>query len=239
MSMPGPRDYSTGTDMALAHLSGGLCYWPGCPEPILRRVGGEMYFTGQRVHICGANPGSARYDPAMTDDQRRSITNLVAMCKPHHEIIDIGQPDLYPVEVLLRWKAQREASPGEALLRLREVTPSGLRKIVADGLRDHDARLVNALRRLEASDGEAAGLMRNLLDELTEAYSRLRDGIDPDTVDLLHRASVNLGDYLDPDVVDQLDKAVKRLLAVQPTMEAFIEAVPELRRIPPNLGEYL
>jgi len=237
--MPGPRDYTTGTDMALANLSGGLCYWPGCPEPILRRVDGEMYFIGQRVHIRGAYHGSARYDPAMTDDQRRSITNLVAMCKPHHEVIDIRQPELYPVEILLRWKAQREASPSEALLRLREVTPSGLRKIVADGFREHDARLAKALGRLEGSDREAASLMRSLLDELTEAYSRLRDGIDPDTVDLLHRASVNLGEYLDPDVVGQLDKAVKRLIAVLPTLNAFIEVVPELRRIPPNLGEYL
>lgn len=64
--MPGPRDYTTGTDMALANLSGGLCYWPGCPEPMIRRAGGEMYFIGLRVHIHGANPGSARYDPAMT-----------------------------------------------------------------------------------------------------------------------------------------------------------------------------
>jgi hypothetical protein len=86
----------------------------------------------------------------MFDDQRRDFAHLVVMCKPHHEIIDIREPDLYPPEILLRWKQQREASPADALVRLREVTPSGLRKIVADGLRDHDARLVQALERLEA-----------------------------------------------------------------------------------------
>jgi hypothetical protein len=32
LNVPGPRDYTTGTDMALANLSGGLCYWPDCPE---------------------------------------------------------------------------------------------------------------------------------------------------------------------------------------------------------------
>lgn len=225
--------------MALANLSGGLCYWPGCPEPMIRHTDGEMYFVGQRVHIRGAYPGSARYDPAMTDDQRRGFANLVVMCKPHHEVIDIRQPDRYPADILLRWKAQREASPSEALGRLREVTPSGLRKIVAAGLRDHDARLVEALGRLEASDREAASLMRSLLDELTEAYSRLREGIDPDTVNLLYRASRNLSDYLNPDVVDQLARSAWRLAEMQPTLDAFIEAVPALRRIPPNLGEYL
>jgi hypothetical protein len=224
--------------MALANLSGGLCYWPGCPEPIIRHVGGEMYFIGQRVHIRGAYRGSARYDPAMTDEQRRGFANLIMMCKPHHEVIDIRQPDRYPAEILLRWKAQREASPGEALERLREVTPSGLRKIVADGLRDHDARLVNALGRLEASDLEAASLMRSLLDELTEAYSRLREGIDPDTVDLLYRASRNLRDHLDPDVVDQLARTTRQLATMKSTLDAFSEAAPALRRLPPNRGGY-
>ena len=94
----------------------------------------------------------------------------------------------------------------EALERLREITPSGLRAIVADGLRAHDARLVKALGRLEAGDREAARLMRSLVDELAEAYSRLRQGIDPGTVDLLYRASRNLGSHLDPGVVDQLDR---------------------------------
>lgn len=237
--MPGPRDYTKGTDMALANLSGGLCYWPGCPEPMLKAVEGEMDFIGQRVHIRGALPGSARYDPTMSDDQRRSIQNLVLMCKSHHEIVDIRQPTRYPVSVLTRWKAQREAEPREALKRLREVTPSGLRKIVADGLKDHDARLLQALNRLESNDHESAELMRSLLDELTEAYSRLRTGIDPDVVNELHRASRNLLRTMDPDVIYELGSAAQSLTQMQSTIQAFIEVAPLIRRIPPNLGEYL
>ena len=53
--------------------------------------------------------------------------------------------------------------------------------------------------------------MRSLVDELAEAYSRLRQGIDPGTVDLLYRASRNLGSHLDPTVVDQLDRAARQL----------------------------
>lgn len=236
--MPGPRDYTKGTDMALAALSGGFCYQPGCPEPMLRTVSGEMFLIGQRVHIRGALPGSARYDPAMSDDDRRSGRNLILLCKPHHEIVDVQQPELYSVEILLRWKAQREASPREALERLREVTPSGLRKIVADGLREHDTRLLRAIDRLETSDHESASLMRSLLDELTEAYSRLHDGIDPDTVAQLDSASRNLAHYLDPDVVGQLSTAARKLAGMQSTLDAFIDAAPMLRHIPPNLGEY-
>jgi hypothetical protein len=205
---------------------------------MIRRVGTEMYFVGQRVHIRGALRGSARYDPAMTDDERRNFANLVVMCKPHHQLIDVNEPDLYPAGLLRRWKAQREASPGEALERLREVTPSGLRRIVADGLRDHDARLEQALGRLETSDREAASLMRSLLDELTEAYSRLRDGIDPDTVDTLYLATRHLGEHLDPDVVDNLARAARQLTDMRSTLEEFIEAAPALRRLPKNFGDY-
>jgi hypothetical protein len=155
----------------------------------------------------------------MTDDQRRGFGNLIVMCKPHHEVIDVRQLELYPAEVLLRWKDQREASPREALERLREVTPSGLRTIVADGLRAHDASLVEALVRLEAGDREAARLMRSLVDELTEAYSRLRQGIDPGTV-------------------DQLDRAARQLARLQSTPGRLIDGAPRLRRIPPNPGEH-
>jgi len=48
-----------------------------------------------------------------------------------------------------------------------------------------------------------------------------------------------LGDHLDPDVVDRLAHAARQLAKMQSTLDAFIEAVPTLRRIPPNLGEYL
>jgi hypothetical protein len=72
---------------------------------------------------------------------------------------------------------------------------------------------------------------------LTEAYSRLRQGIDPGTVDLLYLASRNLGNHLDPTVVDQLDRAARQLARLQSTLDAFIDVAPKLRRIPPNVGE--
>ncbi len=98
---------------------------------------------------------------------------------------------------------------------------------------------MQALDRLQASDREAASLMRSLLDELTEAYSRLREGIDPDTVDLLDPREVrNLRDHLDPDVVDQLARTTRQLATMKSTLDAFSEAAPALRRLPPNRGGY-
>jgi hypothetical protein len=81
-------------------------------------------------------------------------------------------------------------------------------------------RLLKALGRRQASDREAAELMRSLIDELAETYSRLRSGFDP-------------------DVVDQLSDAAPQLARMQSTLAAFAEAAPMIRRLPPNLGEYI
>jgi hypothetical protein len=181
--------------MALAHLSGGLCYYPGCPEEVLREVEGRFFGVAAIAHIKAAYPNGARYDSQMTDDERRDQKNLMLLCGPHHIIVDdLKQTDYYTAELLTRWKDQREADPREALARLREVTPSGLRKIVADGLEQRDSQLFDALERLESNDHEAATLMRILLDELTEAYSELnRTSLNPHLIADLVEASSTLG----------------------------------------------
>lgn len=98
--------------MALGYRSGGRCYWPGCPEKVFRDEAGEPYRTAAIAHIHGAYPRSARYKPEMTNDQRRSFSNLMLFCGPHHWIVD--QDELkYPAERLRRWKARHEAEFGQ------------------------------------------------------------------------------------------------------------------------------
>jgi hypothetical protein len=72
------------------------------------------------AHIRGAHSGSPRYDPSMTEDERRGFENLILLCKPHHDLVDKIRPDDYPVEVLLQWKADREGSQSGALSGLSE-----------------------------------------------------------------------------------------------------------------------
>jgi hypothetical protein len=40
--------------------------------PVIAFVEGEPVSNADIARICGANPGSPRYDPSMTDDERRS-----------------------------------------------------------------------------------------------------------------------------------------------------------------------
>lgn len=108
----GPHNYSAGTVNGLFALSGTTCYFPNCSRQVVTFIDDEAFTDVEIAHIYGAKEGSARYDPAMTDDQRRAFTNLMLLCSPHHDLIDTRHPDDYPAETLLEWKAEREASMG-------------------------------------------------------------------------------------------------------------------------------
>jgi hypothetical protein len=225
--MPGPRDYTRATVMALAHYSGGLCYCPGCPEPVLRVVEDKVHLIVQIAHIRGAFPGSCRYEASMTDDQRRDLPNLMLLCDPHHQQADSKEREkTYTREVLERWKAQREADPQAALQRLREVTPAALRDIVADGLKQHDTRLLGAIERLEASDREAAILMRGLVDELAEAYSRMRQGLPAEVMEMFAMA---VNSMPSGSVMEEFAMAVGTLDRLKGTLSGFTEAAYHTR----------
>jgi len=226
--MASPRSYSRSTVMALAARSGHLCYWPGCPEPLFADIDAGPRFVAQIAHICAAEPGRARYDPLMTDDQRRDFRNLILLCYPHHVIADDKtQVRTYTVEVLARSKVQREADPAQAVRRLRAVTPEALTRAVAEGVEKHNAALVAVLDRLETRDDrETAAIVRGLVDELTEAYSRLRQAINPDTVEQFSTAVYALqGMQFNLDTVEQFSIAVNVLERIGPTLNAFVEGM--------------
>jgi hypothetical protein len=211
--MPGRSDYAAETLEALARHSGGLCYYPGCPQPVTTEVNGETHLTVEVVPIRGATPESPRYDSAMTDEQSQDLRNLLLLCDQHRGEVD-AREIVYPVEELHRWKGQRESDHASALRRLREVTPSGLRTVVGQGLEEHDVRLLNAIGRLEETDCEAAKLLRNLLDELTESYTRQQGSLDPAMVNDFYMATRQLSRM--QDVLEEYAAAVHLSFKWQP-----------------------
>jgi hypothetical protein len=95
------------TVKTLFALSGNACAFTGCEvvltSPKWRKVRGEM------AHIRGERFGSARFDPAMTDDERRAFENLMLLCPNHHTEIDDLDPDAYTVERLIKMKEDHES----------------------------------------------------------------------------------------------------------------------------------
>jgi hypothetical protein len=160
-----PRQYPQAVRAALVALCGGTCYWPGCPEPVIRFVDGDPVSNLQIAHIRAAEPGGPRYASGMTTSAFR---NLILLCHPHHTIVDKRRPQDFPVSTLEKWKAEREQDHEAALSQIGNVTAEGLQNVLAEALKDRDERLHQALERLEQSDAEAAQLLRGLVDELED-----------------------------------------------------------------------
>jgi len=101
------RDYKPTTVKRLFMLSGNLCAEPNCTKSLM--ASDDKTIIAKICHIEAASPEGSRYNVLMTDDDRRSFSNLLLLCDEHHSIID--NPDNeqeFPKELLLNWKASHE-----------------------------------------------------------------------------------------------------------------------------------
>lgn len=83
--------------------SGNQCAFPGCNNVIVDKTGN---FVGQICHIEAAEEGGERFNPNMTNEERRSYDNLMLMCYEHHIITN--NVTEYPVSKLKKMKKDHE-----------------------------------------------------------------------------------------------------------------------------------
>lgn len=104
------------TKIVLAFRSGDLCAFPGCPRQLTVNAptGGNSVVVGEAAHIAGENLAAARYDTTMDDTSRNRYDNLIYLCGDHHTQID-KQEQHFPVDMLLRLKAEHEAKVRKAM----------------------------------------------------------------------------------------------------------------------------
>lgn len=96
----------------LAKRSGMKCSNPDCRLPTAGPDAGEgTTNTGVAAHIAAASPEGARYDEAMTPEQRSAFTNGIWLCQTHAKLIDDDELT-YMLGVLHDWKATAEAMAG-------------------------------------------------------------------------------------------------------------------------------
>ena len=84
--------------------SGNECAYPGCHNAL---VDENANFVGEVCHIEAAMPGGERFNPNMTNEDRRSFGNLMLMCHHHHVVTD--DVEKYTVEKLKEMKRNHEA----------------------------------------------------------------------------------------------------------------------------------
>jgi hypothetical protein len=178
--MADARRYSRATVFALAALGGGWCYWPSppCKTPVTVVVNGDPVANLQIAHIRAANPNGPRYDPNMTDDQRRHFSNVVLLCTPHHNVVDKIHPEYYPIATLEAWKRDRESGGIDRLNGLSELTEDRLQDIVNAATERSIAEIKEAIARVKVIDPDSAEL-------LALAANRLA----PDNTETLYEAA--------------------------------------------------
>lgn len=83
--------------------SGNQCFFPDCTAEIYND---NYQLIAQCCHIEAAMPGGKRFNPNQSEEDRRSIENLLFLCYKHHAEID--SDDTYTTEYLKEIKQNHE-----------------------------------------------------------------------------------------------------------------------------------
>lgn len=101
------RNYTRTTIKKLFLLSCNQCATPNCHNSLEARD--NLTIIAKICHIEAASTDGPRYNPNMTDDERRDFNNLILLCDECHSIIDNkNNENKYPVELLKAWKRDHE-----------------------------------------------------------------------------------------------------------------------------------
>ena len=103
MAVNRAREYTETTLKRLFALSGNICAHPNCSNNLIHIDGTVI---AEICHIEAANEKGERYNPNMTDDERRDFNNLILLCSNCHKITN--NVILYTVENLQKIKADHE-----------------------------------------------------------------------------------------------------------------------------------
>ena len=97
------RNYTQQTIKILFALSASQCSFPNCKKQIVNE---NNAIDSNICHIQGANLGSERYNPNMSDKERADYNNLILLCPQHH--FETNNVNIYTVEVLHKMKKEHE-----------------------------------------------------------------------------------------------------------------------------------
>ena len=98
-------DFSQQTLDVLAKRVGIRCSNPGCRKLTTgpRSESTKIINIGVGAHITAAAPGGPRFNPNLTNEERKSPDNGIWLCQNCSKLVD-NDPARYPVEILQDWK---------------------------------------------------------------------------------------------------------------------------------------
>jgi hypothetical protein len=133
------RQYTLTTIKRLHALSGNQCAAIDCNNPLIARDGETI--ISKICHIEAASTKGARYNPNMTDDERKHFDNLILLCDECHNIIDNTENESkYPVSLLKKWKKLHENKQLDKLSKNPSLLIQAI-NIIADENFDDDIKI--------------------------------------------------------------------------------------------------
>jgi len=127
------REFAPDTQKKLRERVAFMCSYPYCRRLTVRMKAGtdDSVVLGEAAHICGAAPGSARFDNAMSASECKSFANGIWLCTFCARMID-KEWRKFPTEVVRRWKDDAEiyveglTTQDTRLRQLRSLATSAL-----------------------------------------------------------------------------------------------------------------
>jgi hypothetical protein len=132
--------------------SGNQCAFADCDRVLVNHKG---QWVGEVCHIQAALPGGERFNPDMTNDERRDGSNLVLLCHEHH--VETDDVEEFPVERMRQIKADHEARFVSPPPMSDEALERAVQDIVAASIEDQTDRVVLHLPQTLASFFNAMG----------------------------------------------------------------------------------
>jgi hypothetical protein len=239
-------DHPAETRAALAAVSRGPCYFPGCSTPIVVVLGDRPVVNVEIARISESEAGRPRYVAGLSAARSHAFDNLLLLCVPHRKTIDrdVGS---HPIDLLDTWKVQREAGHRGALSRLQNLSDERIDELLATAFSAVRDQIADALARFEKADADSARLIRQLVDGLSD---QRRHTAGHDTAVLLAQVTDRLGVLADrlPEAAGELrtlehtvrtiDDASTRLTAAAETLERLADQTTRADPAPkrPNIG---
>lgn len=147
--------------------TGNQCAFPGCNHPLVEE---DDTYVAQKCHIEAANFGGPRYNAAMTDEERRAISNLIVLCHRHHKVTD--DEEKFTVDDMKKMKEDHEKLVSDNVFNLSDSALDAI--IMEQEAFESDVLQKNEKWRKEFDLAMEAFLLKNPLDHFQE----MRDSID-------------------------------------------------------------
>lgn len=206
---------------ALAKRAAFICSSPDCHAMTIApsfEHEEKFIYVGVAAHICAAAEGGPRYDPTMSDDDRKAASNGIFLCSNCATMIDKNNGLDFPVSILHEWNRCHDDWVRSNLNKRREDQSSVVFNVESHGQSGGiTAGIVNLghlPRRLSAVQKQRMSVLPDRLQGTVVAFvSRLMDGESLDFATELASIFAEAGCIV-PDVIKTSLNDLKGYLAI-------------------------